>query len=344
MRGKKFVSRKMMVTVVLAFAMIFSVAAQGIGAEKIPILFGTGKTGWTSYPIAVSTSDLVTRNTNLQISVRSYPGALAIVQALIQEKVSFVNGPKDTSFAMAYKAIGDFTGRPPARTLRAVIPYNALLQTIITTKKGGIKSISELKGKKLPRYLAGTNIPIESLLRANGIDIKKDIRWVRIEGEGDWREGMITGRIDAFFSDLTGGHILELAEGAGTLVAFPVEPEVLKWLKADNPKLWTGVNLTYINPGWKPHFYTQKPTPVLSTAMLVGTHANVPEEVVYNYTKTWLANMEEVRNLTKQLSAFGPQAAQTPTSMPYHKGAIKAFKEAGLWVDAMEKANREALK
>ena len=45
--------------------------------EEVPILVGGPPTMWSTYPIAVATSDLVSRNSNLNLTVRGYDAAAA---------------------------------------------------------------------------------------------------------------------------------------------------------------------------------------------------------------------------------------------------------------------------
>lgn len=98
-------------------------AAQAASSKKIPVLVACPQAKWSTYPIAVGTADIINKKTNLNLTVRSYEGALTIVQALVPKQGDLAAGPRDPSYAMAYSAFDKFKGKTPAKDLRAVIAF-----------------------------------------------------------------------------------------------------------------------------------------------------------------------------------------------------------------------------
>ena len=71
----------------------------------------------------------------------------------------------------------------------------------------------------------------------------------------------------------------------------------------------------------------------VKTASNILVGADVPEEVVYQFTKTIIENAERLRNIHAALEDFDPKEAVNPQlvgNCPWHPGAEKAFREAGL--------------
>ena len=61
------------------------------------------------------------------------------------------------------------------------------------------------------------------------------------------------------------------------------------------------------------------------------TNANVPDDVVYKLVKTVFQNKPALAKSLVGFSRFNPQNMARNSPVPYHPGAIKAYKELGLW-------------
>lgn len=333
--------------VVLALLLItglFAVsAAQAASSKKIPVLVAGPPAKWSTYAITVGTADIVNRKTNLNLTVRSYGGALTIVQALVAKQGDLAAGPRDPSFAMAYYAFDKFKGKTPAKDLRAVIAFLELVKSIIVRSDSDIKTIADLKGKRLPRYTATSSRVEEALIKAYGLNLDKDIVWVNLPGPDKALEELKRGRLDAAFTSLRGADILELVETIGKIRPLPIAAKKLSMLREAQPQLVAGLTSKTLKPGWLPYLDVSAPVSTLTTPMIVGTRADVSENVIYAYIKAWLDNIEEVKLLSSDMKGFGSDIIKTPSALPYHRAAIKALKEVGMWTAAMEKAHQAAL-
>lgn len=82
------------------------------------------------------------------------------------------------------------------------------------------------------------------------------------------------------------------------------------------------------------------PIDVVSSFNTLITNPQLDEDVAYTIVKTLLEYQKEyqetVIDYTLDMAAFVPD-------IPFHPGAIRAFKEAGLWTDAMEKRQQELI-
>jgi TRAP transporter TAXI family solute receptor len=310
---------------------------------KTSVLLGSGPQTWSSYAVMVATSDVINRHSNLDITVRSYDGALAIIQGLVTKRTSLSGGPKDGSWAMAYNATEDFSGKPPALNLRTVIQAMTFIETLFTPSRTGVKSITDLKGKRIPWFTAESNALTEGLLKANGLNPDKDIIKVPMPSSATVAQEMRMGRIDAAEGNPVAPYMIELSQAVGPITILPLEPEKLDWLKQHYPKVFTGVFLRNIGPGWAAHINTPKVIPVPVTTIPVVSREDVSKEIVYEYTKTWLNHLTEIRPLHKYLEDLGPDVISLPSSMPYHEGAIRGLKESKLWSEQMDRVHQRML-
>ncbi len=65
--------------------------------------------------------------------------------------------------------------------------------------------------------------------------------------------------------------------------------------------------------------------------MQLLTHAKVDEDTVYNFTKLMYENREQIVEKHPAGKAINPKNAIRDTGTPFHPGAIKFYKEAGIW-------------
>lgn len=65
--------------------------------------------------------------------------------------------------------------------------------------------------------------------------------------------------------------------------------------------------------------------------MQLITHENVDEDIVYHFTKTLYENRDQVVQKHPAGNALNPKNAVRQTGVPFHAGAIKFYKEAGIW-------------
>jgi TRAP transporter TAXI family solute receptor len=65
--------------------------------------------------------------------------------------------------------------------------------------------------------------------------------------------------------------------------------------------------------------------------MQLITHENVAEDVVYEFTKRMYENRDEIAQQHPAGKALNPKNIVRDTGTPFHAGAIKYYKEVGIW-------------
>ncbi|MYF18827.1 MAG: C4-dicarboxylate ABC transporter, partial [Gemmatimonadetes bacterium] len=68
-------------------------------------------------------------------------------------------------------------------------------------------------------------------------------------------------------------------------------------------------------------------------SMHLITRASLSEDTVYNFTKTLYERRAEVVKKHPAGRAINPKNIVRDTGTPFHPGAIKYFKEIGIWQD-----------
>ena len=73
--------------------------------------------------------------------------------------------------------------------------------------------------------------------------------------------------------------------------------------------------------------------PVVGTSNGVIVDAELPEDLVYQITKATFENIQRIRDSYPTLATFSLEAAPTGGLIPYHEGAIRYYRERGVWSD-----------
>lgn len=69
---------------------------------------------------------------------------------------------------------------------------------------------------------------------------------------------------------------------------------------------------------------------VIGYATHLVASCNLPEEVVYQMTKTIAANIPTLATVNKAMTGLTPKAMAEDIGIPFHKGAARFYKESGL--------------
>jgi len=74
-------------------------------------------------------------------------------------------------------------------------------------------------------------------------------------------------------------------------------------------------------------------------------YATVDPDIVYNVVKAMDKGYNIYKDMHKAMPAFQiKNAIKDPSPVPYHDGAIRYFKEVGIWTPEMDKWQAEQLK
>jgi uncharacterized protein len=193
---------------------------------------------------------------------------------------------------------------------------------IVTTEKSGIKTVEDLKGKKVSIGApgSGTAANAEQILEAYGLTLddieKQDLSF------DESVNGIKDGNIDAAF--VTAGHptaAVEELSATEKVVIVPVDADKADKLIEKYP------------------YYTKEEVPsgtyklgaavptVAVQAMLV-VKADLSDEVVYDITKAIFENLDQVQHAkAKQIK---PENALNGVGIDVHPGAQKYFDEKGI--------------
>ena len=237
----------------------------------------------------------------------------------------------ELEFGMANAAISYFATKGEGawekpHGIRVVTTIAPNVGIFVTTKSTGISTISELKGKRvvLGPSGAGFDYFLKPLLEAHGVTYED--MTVLNGGYAAVNDMIADGKADAAFM---GGAIPIPA-----VVQLCASQDVVFLDLDDNVGEKLKQYPFYFPVPVKADAYTDLEKDIVG--MNVGnmqllTHAKVDEDTVYNFTKLMYENREQIVEKHRAGKAINPKNAIRDTGTPFHPGAIKFYKEIGIW-------------
>lgn len=204
--------------------------------------------------------------------------------------------------------------------------YNNYIQIVANTE-AGIKSLDDLKGKRISVGAArsGTELNARAIFKAAGIDYD-DFSKVEYLPFGESVELMKNRQIDATLQSAGLGvsSIRDLATSIDIEI-IPVPKEVVEAVGS----------LAYLPATIPANTYEGQSEDIPTAAIpnFLVTHADVPDDLVYEMTKVFYENLDALQSTHSVIKTVDISNALEGMPVPLHPGAEKYFKEHGVTQD-----------
>jgi TRAP transporter TAXI family solute receptor len=314
-------------TICLALGLM--VSPTPVVAKTTFVTIGTGGITGVYYPTGGAIARIVNKKRKvygLRCTVESTGGSVFNVNAVMAGDLEFGVVQSDRQY-QAMKGLAEWKEKGPQKDLRAVFTIHPESITLVAADDAGIKSINDLRGKRVNIGNPGSGQRQNSIdgLDNAGINYEKDLMAEGVKAAE--APGLLQdGRIDAFFYTVghPSGAIKESTAGRRKVHFVPITgvDKLLKkypyYAKAFIPiKLYPGATNT-------------KDVETFGVKATFVTSAKVPDRVVYAITKEVFDNFEAFKKLHPAYQVLTKQNMLEGMSAPIHPGAMKYYKEAGL--------------
>ena len=326
-------------SIVLGFVVALTLSA---AQAQSPNFFriGTGGTAGTYYPIGGLIANAISNPPGSRACNEGgscgVPGLVATAVASngsVANINGITSGSMESGFTQsdvaywAYTGTGTYEGKPKVAGLRLIANLYPESIHLVARKGANIKSVADLKGKRvsLDEPGSGTLIDAKLVLGAYGIT-EKDIKpeYLKPNQAGD---KLRDGGLDAFFfvGGFPAGAISELAAAGGGIDLVPLTGPEIDKLRGQ---------YSFFAPDTIPAntYKGTGETKTLSVGAQWVTSDKQPDALVYEITKALWNNNS--RALLDSGHAKGKAIQKTTAiagaGIPVHPGAEKFYKEAGL--------------
>ena len=232
-------------------------------------------------------------------------------------------------------------GPQPLRLILASSDCNAI--SLGVAKDTGVKQIKDLKGKRVGMVVGSPalNQNAFAVLAFAGLT-KSDVKLVEFSSYGAMWKGILNNEVDAAIASTISGQAKEVEASPRGLLYPPVP--------ASDKKGWGRLN--EIGPYYAPHKATcgvgasaQTPIELPNYPYpIFMVYASQPADLVYGIARSMIVNYDAYKDGAPGAAGLELKRQNLSWVVPYHEGAVRAFKEAGAWKPEHEAHNQKLLK
>ncbi|MGI6450940.1 MAG: TAXI family TRAP transporter solute-binding subunit [Desulfitobacteriia bacterium] len=343
MRIKKIISLSLILMLILTFIVGCSSATQqstnttkGLPEMLTWVSYEVGSAGYTQ---SAAIANALTKQYGTKIRIIPGDTSIGRVIALTSKQATYGFFADETSFAV--QGLYDFASNSfGPQDLRVVLAKPSAF-TFCVTADSGIKTVEDLKGKRVYRVPGNTShtVKTEGFLAFGGLTWD-DVVITDMPSFSAGLKGLAEGKVDVVCSVPSAAGLYEVASSPKGLnfIEFPAS-NTEGWKRLQKICPWIGPGKDNRGPG----IDRDMEFPIYSYPQIV-TNSDTSEEDVYQLIKA----IDETFGLYKDANAdMGDwaieKASAFPVGAPYHEGAIKYLKEKGLWTENHEKWNNELI-
>ena len=294
---------------------------------------GTNPAGTGAHAIASALAAVASTATPIGGKVQPYNGPNAWMPLLESGEIEMgIINILDSH--MAATGTGNYkSAYPSVRVISGgVFPFTAGL---LIRDKLDVKQISDLKGKRLAWDYGGHAINQtwqNAVMEAGGLK-PSDVQQVRVSNLNDGVRAVPEGKVDAAFTAVGIGVVEEAnAMESIRIVSMPNTDAANKILGR------YGASVVKSDPatGIKGDTY------VIGYPLQLVSSAKVSDKTIATLLKAWWDNLAELQTIHPLLKRWTKETqALTNFTVPYHSGAVRFYKEVGLWSAKHDARTRE---
>ena len=232
-------------------------------------------------------------------------------------------------------------GPQPLRLILSVTDCNAI--SLGVAKDTGVKEIKDLRGKRVGIVVGSPalNQNAFAVMAFGGLG-KSDVKLVEFSGFGAMWKGMVNNEVDAAIASTITGQVKEV-ETSPRGIIYPPTP-------AADKDGWARLNKL------APYYYPHKTTcgagipqggsvelPAYPYPIFMA-YASQPADLIYSLAKAMIAGYDGYKDAAPGAAGLALDRQNLAWVIPYHEGAVRALKEAGVWKAEHEAHNQKLLK
>ena len=295
-------------------------------AERVHISIGTAPTGGAFFVVGSAIAAVVNDNTSetgWEVTAESTKGTQENIRRLVNNELEFALANAAISY-FAVRGEGAWKTEHPIRTVMTLAPNVGLF---ITQQSSGIRSIQDFAGKRIVVGPAGAGFEyfLKPILSAHGITYE----------DFSPLNSTYTGSVDlladgsaaaAFMGGAVPTPAVTQASTSQDIFFIPFDEAAKQSLFQEYP-FFSAITVPA-------NTYKGQTEPFASMnvgSMHLITAEAVDENIVYEFTKTLYTHRTEVVKRHPAGKAINPKNVVKDTGTPFHPGAIRFYREIGIW-------------
>lgn len=325
---------------------LVSLLALGTAAAQAPksVTLGTNPPGTIFYTVASGLAKVASGAAPFQMTLQPYAGTSTFLPLLNSGEMEFgvVNS---VDMGLTYRGsnfkVGGRNPFPHAPNVRLVMRGSPLLVGLLVRKDSPIKNVYDVKGKRMtgeyPAHLAVWYNMFGHLASAGMT--WDDVKVVPVPAVNEGVDALVQGRADVTEHAMGSAKVKEADASVGvrhlTIDCSPDgEARLRKAVPGYYPRIVKAGAATAV----------VEDTCFIAYDIYLSAGKNVPDSVVEAALKAIWENVDKLPPLHPIFKEWTRERAVTSDiTIPYHPGAIRFYKERGLWKPEMDQVQQKLL-
>jgi len=311
-----------------ALAAVLAIFAGSAQAQTVSI--GTSPVGSSNYALGNALGKVMTEQMDLRVRVVPFGGGQQILP-LINSKELEMALPASTDAYFAYTGSGG-PFKEPNKNLRVVATVFPYYLSWYVKKDSPYKSLADLKGKKIATGFTANSAQHTTYtagLAAFGVK-ESDFDGVPVPHVVRGADDFMQGKVEASTFAIGAGKMSEVDAKVGGIrwLSMPADEAAEKRVKAIMPAAF----IDKLEPS-KALVGIVGPTNVIFHDYLVMAGTQMPDDTAYKVAKLLYESQDKLVAVSKIYGRYKKENLARDHGIPFHPGAIKFYKEAGIWKD-----------
>ncbi|WP_370512139.1 TAXI family TRAP transporter solute-binding subunit [Brevibacillus sp. LEMMJ03] len=297
-------------------------SASGGAAEQKFLTIATGGSSGPYYTIGGAMAKIYKDKLGYNASVQSTGASVENINLLKTKKADMAFVMSDVA-SFAYNGQENFKDTGAVKDLKAMAGLYLNYVQIVTLKDRNIKSVADLKGKRVGVGAPNSGVEVNArmVLAGHGLtynDIKADYL-----SYAEAVEQLKNNTIDAAFvtSGLPNSTVIDLMTTKDVEIV-PIKKEDVEKMAQQFP---------FFVPAEIPAglYKNDQPVPTAAIRNLMLVRGDLSDDQVYKLTKAFFENLDTLKGAHSAAKEIDPKEAGKNLVVPLHPGAEKYFKEIG---------------
>ena len=235
----------------------------------------------------------------------------------------------------AFRGIGNYAGKKVP--LRAVLRGHGAVLQLFTLAKKGIKTPGDISGHSYMFNMKGSPANISYGNTLIEFYKLKDVKVLTATGTSHMVYSVRDGVADVSQTVALGASSLIETSLTHKMHFIPLSPDAQKYMVEKNP--WMEIKVipagTYKGQ--------DKDVPAVGYTVTLYTMRDTPEDLIYMMTKALLDHTDEFSKYHARAKEWTLESALQSPVTAFHEGAIRYYKEKGIWTSEMDKVQENLL-
>lgn len=286
----------------------------------------TGPTGGVYILYGAGIANLLTNKLKVSATAQSTTASVDNMKLIRDKKADLALTLPDVAYD-AIKGQGRFAPpETPAKSKTLAVMYTNFFHLV--TKDGiGINGPADLKGKRVSVGAAGSGTEVKGLRVIEAYGLTKADLQAQSLGPADSAAALKDGKIDAFFWDggLPTSAITDLVSTASFKVKFLSHTDAVAKMASKYGPFYFVATIP------KGTYKNEEDIKVAGVANLLVAHDDMEDDLAYQVLKVLFDNKPELETVHVEAKNLKLETAVEGSPLDYHAGAIKFYKDKGVW-------------